>query len=426
MSSKIFQYTCPSCSSELDYDPASKGLKCRSCGYKEAIAVTEGEAHLAENSYGEVEQENAYQTVGVTCAKCAAEFQMPDYTLSVDCPYCGSNTVVDFAARTHSLKPDAIVPFAIAREQMTDIVKKAVGSNPFVPAEAKKYMISGGIKGIYVPSYSFDFIAETEYEGKRGTKYTKTDSKGNKTEEIRWTNVSGQVDVKLDDLQFVSGKYAALIEIEENQNKAMVPFEEKYLTGFLAEGHSVPLAKCFDNAKSLAVDEIEDAIETDIGGDEQQIDKWNAEYKNVKYRHFLYPFWVGDYAYNGKNFLFLISGMNGSAQIKVPISGWKVFFYFIAITLLSWLSFKIIGSMEGYGSIADWRARATGWHTAIPIIWNVICWLIFGFGVPSTYGVFTGTDTSGKQTLAEIDNETFAKLSEVKNIDKKAGQTNKV
>lgn len=418
MDHKVLQLSCPNCDHELEYLPASDQLTCTSCGYLTQIDGSQKAGlHLAENPYtqAKTEKELYYELVGVKCQKCSGTFQLSAFTLSLDCPYCGTNTVVDVANRAHSIKPTGIVPFKVTQKEIWTRLEKDIKRNPFVPEKLFSYFNPSNINGLYVPAYSFDYHVKADYTGERGTNYTTTDSKGNRQTHTRWHTVSGTVNVSLDDVQFIKSRHADAVGFRSNQNASMVPFDERYLSGFLAEGHSHTLAECYHISKELGKDKVESAIRADIGGDHQRISHYDAEYSRVHYRHYLFPMWVGNYTFKDKSRLFVASGLNTDMQMEVPLSGLSVFIYFVVIVvgfaILNGVCLAIFG--EGLGDDGQSISSSS------LILWSSIAlayFYYFFYDYPNKYGVYSGVAKAGPQSLDGISKTGFENLKKVNDI----------
>ncbi len=420
MENKILQLSCPNCDHELEYLPASDQLTCTSCGYLTQIDGSQKAGqHLVENPYAQAktEKELYYESVGVKCKKCSGDFQLPTFTLSVDCPYCGTNTVADVTNRAHSIKPTGLVPFKVTQNEIWTRLEKDIKRNPFVPDKLFTYFNPSNINGIYVPAYSFDYHVKADYTGERGTNYTTTDSKGNRHTHTRWHSVSGTVNVSLNDVQFIKSRHADAVGFRSNQNESMVPFDERYLSGFLAEGHSHTLAECFETSKGMGKEQVESAIRADIGGDHQRISHYTADYSRVHYRHYLFPMWVGNYTFKDKSKLFVASGLNTDMQMEVPLSGLSVFIYFvvtlIGFAILNGVCLAIFG--EGLGddgqSVSSLKFELMVW-AGIALAY----FYYFFYDYPNKYGVYSGVAKAGSQSLDEISKTGFENLKKVKDI----------
>ncbi len=114
----------------------------------------------------------------------------------------------------------------------------------------------------------------------------------------------------------------------------LVPYDEKYLSGFQSEVYQVELDEGFDRAKQIMDSIIHRDIAYDIGGDHQRIHQVDSEHSDTTFKHCLLPIWSAAFLYRNKSYRFVINGRTGQVQGERPYSIWKISLAVIAGILI--------------------------------------------------------------------------------------------
>lgn len=309
-------------------------LKCPYCAFENAIpadaaAVVEEldyEATIASLAAGAPVEEKLL----VKCGACAADVSPPPNVTAFGCPYCGTNIV----ATTHSvkqIKPNAVLPFAIKREQSREMFRKWITSRWFAPSKLKhRAGIDEGIVGVYIPAWTHDCRTVTAYTGQRGDAYYVTVGSGkNRTTQrrVRWSHASGVVRNAFDDVLVIASRSLPdhlVKKLEPWDLTKAEPYTDDYLAGFRAESYQIDLPQSFDVAKQIMTQKIRSTICSDIGGDEQRVDSMKVTYSDITFKHLLLPVWISAYRYHDKTYRFLVNARTGEVQGDRPYSAWKI------------------------------------------------------------------------------------------------------
>lgn len=336
------EIVCKGCSGKLQFAPGTNHMKCPSCGTENEIEVStqvfeelDFEKFLKEFHEDSTTRESAT----VKCQGCGAVTTFNPNIVSDHCPCCGSPQVVKDATTTHSIKPKALLPFAINQDKAFEQFRSWINKLWFAPNKLKKYASNlEKLTGLYIPYWTYDSKTSTDYSGERGDDYQTTEMRpvtenGKVTmktvtvTKTRWTSVSGHVNNTFDDVLAVASKslpkeYVEKLEPWELAN--MVPFNESYLSGFKTESYQVDLKEGFDDAKIKMDETIRASVCRDIGGDHQRIGTMNTVYNNITFKHILLPIWISAYMFKDKVYRFLINGRTGEVQGERPYSAVKI------------------------------------------------------------------------------------------------------
>ncbi len=345
-------FACTNCGADLHYNPGTTELKCQYCGATNDIPETgEKIEELDFNKYlGDLEKTEPQLKVNIVkCEKCGASSTLEPKIQSAACPYCTSPLVVSSAHEENILKPKALLPFKIDKNQSRDEFKKWVKSLWFAPNDLKKAnLLLDKFKGIYLPFWTYDSDTATSYVGQRGTyyyvseTYTTTENgksvtKTRQVRKVRWTTVSGHVTNSFDDVlipasQSLPEKYVRKLEPWDLPN--LKPFEESFLSGFISEKYQRNLKEGFEEAKVVMDETISLTIRRDIGGDEQRIISKNTSYSDITFKHILLPVYVCAYNFKQKIFQFIVNARTGEVQGDRPWSWIKITLAVIAAAIV--------------------------------------------------------------------------------------------
>jgi hypothetical protein len=197
------------------------------------------------------------------------------------------------------------------------------------------------LSGMYLPYWTYDADTKSFYTGQKGIRRTETYTSyenGKSVTKTRtvtdWYFASGTVFENFDDVLIVASKSLPnkyVDSLEPWDLKNLVPFDEKYLSGFKAESYQLNLEGGFDESKKIMDVKIRVKVKKDIGGDDQRITTLATQHNNVTFKHVLLPIWLSAFKYNDKVYRFMINGRTGEVQGERPYSFWKIFFFVLLI-----------------------------------------------------------------------------------------------
>ncbi|MGB5818639.1 MAG: DNA helicase PriA [Saonia sp.] len=339
---------CANCGAELNYKPGSHQLKCEYCGYEEFI-------EQAKSSFEELELQHYLKAVGdnaftetidlLRCKNCGANQHVEENYKSLHCVYCGEPLIKEDTEKEGWILPGALVPFQLDHKKARTIFKNWVKGIWFAPDKLKRAALDPeGIHGLYIPHWTFDANLHVLYQGERGDYYYETQryrtKNGTKTRQVRktrWSSASGSVNGFIDDILInASEKKRKEIpsKISHWNLKELVPFNSKYLAGFVTEKYTISLKNGHHQSFQESKHRAYDWIRRDIGGDTQRIHHTDIKLSNETFKHVLLPLYLSSYSYKGKQYRFYINGQTGNISGTRPYSFWKIFFLILFIALI--------------------------------------------------------------------------------------------
>jgi predicted RNA-binding Zn-ribbon protein involved in translation (DUF1610 family) len=344
-------FPCSSCGAKLEYAPGKAALKCPYCGQENKLEQPDGqveELDFYEYFARAAEQGESEEKQTVKCGSCNA-ISTVDRNISLNrCPFCGSQLTAQ-AKASRLIKPGAILPFKVTRNKAAEDFRSWLSSLWFAPGELKQYATaSGGIRGMYLPYWTYDARVTTEYHGQRGEDYYETeyydteDDNGNTVTRsrtvtrTRWYPVSGAVGNVFDDVLVLAGHSLPaeiIASLEPWDLNNLVPYTDEYMSGFQAEAYQVDLGAGFEKAKLIMDGAVRRTIERDIGGNHQQISAARSQYDDITFKHVLLPVWISAYRYRDRSYRFIVNARTGQVQGERPWSVAKISLAVVAVLI---------------------------------------------------------------------------------------------
>lgn len=343
------EFACKGCGAKLVYAPGTVTLTCQYCG-------TANEIVLKQERVQEMDYLSALRHAGggdelvdvitVKCTSCAAESVMRPGVTADRCAFCGTPLVAQGSSRK-LIKPRSLLPFVVGETQAKGLFRSWVASLWLAPGALKNEAGGVRLRGIYIPAWTYDSRTSSDYTGERGDDYWVTEThtvirngksvrETRQVRKTRWRFASGRVQNAFDDLLVLATAPQSLPmplaqKLEPWDLKALVPYQEEFISGFVCESYHVDIEQGFGTACQLMRPEIEATICRDIGGDHQRVHSVNTQYFDVTYKHILLPVWLCAYLYRGKTYRFLVNARTGEVQGERPYSAIKVTFLVLLI-----------------------------------------------------------------------------------------------
>jgi len=355
---------CPQCGSVLKFEPGTTNLKCPYCASEFPIDVVK--APIIELNYIEtishLEDQGDFEEIStVKCSACGAQVTFQPHVSADQCPYCANPLIDRERISKKALKARYLLPFKAKAKETNDLFKQWINGLWFAPNSLKKLAQKDhGVTGVYLPYWTFDANTRTSYEGARGDCYYEPQTYTvmrdgrmvNETvmvQKVRWTPAEGEVQLQFDDV-LVSGsnslpsEYVQLLEPWDLKN--LVSYDDRFLSGFLSETYQIGPKDGFDLAKARMDPEITAAIQSDIGGDLQQVHSTDTQYSHVTFKHILLPIWISSYRYNNKLYRFLVNARTGEIHGERPWSAIKIALFAIGMFLAAYAFALIAGNLS--------------------------------------------------------------------------------
>ena len=322
----IDKVKCSSCGASMTFAPDVGALKCEHCGRIEEVL---DKSFAEEKDFFAVVDGWDGEACAYKCDSCYAVTVFPKGEIAGKCPFCGASNVLSLQDMA-GVKPNAVVPFALTRDEAKVYYKKWIRKRLYAPRKLKKDFVADNVNGIYVPCWTYDTKTYSSYVGRLGEYYYVTVGSGKNRRTVRrtrWYTVSGKWDEAFDDIVVESGE-----KITQSQLESVMPFstgravkyDAKYLSGFLAERYTLGVRECYELAKNFMERVIKNNIVSRYRPDVIDYLNVNTTYADVTYKYVLLPVWLCSFKYKGKEYGFLVNGETGKTKGKAPVSWLKV------------------------------------------------------------------------------------------------------
>ncbi|MBN1619128.1 hypothetical protein JW890_00235 [candidate division WOR-3 bacterium] len=344
-------FPCKSCGATLVYKPGENKMSCPYCGSENDFQIdpSQSEEALKELDYHEFIQKAEDETdlvekITIKCNSCGAVFAFDENISSGNCAYCGVKIVAQKESKK-VFQPKAVLPFSIDNNKARANFKTWLKKLHFAPGNLKTLASPDNLKGIYMPFWTFDSDTDTQFIGQRGEYYYtdetyetvesgKKVTKKKKVKKTKWQEVRGKIKKIFDDILVFASKSLPkrfAEKLEPWDLDKIMPFDDKFLSGFGVESYSVNLKDAFHIAKEKMDSVIRSSIYKEIGGDEQKITAYKTDFQNLKFKHILLPLWISAYRYGGKTFQFVVNARTGEVHGDRPYSKTKILFTILGV-----------------------------------------------------------------------------------------------
>ncbi len=290
-------------------------IRCKSCGMNIRYDITLGKLHCdhcgSNYSPEEYPDDSAtFDACSYTCQSCGAKLITADDTeATAFCSFCGSTSIL--TERMACIKkPDAILPFAITKEQCQEIYLKQARKTFLVPRWLKSDQCVNAFRPIYMPYWTYSVHATGHVEGKK----TEQKRDGDYIETTVSPYVSDEIDQDVafwshDASKAFADDISEMIGFQHVEEKLLKPFHEGYLSGFYAD----MAEKAAESHKRIARSEVRARLTT-YGT------SFNGSVNVTQHKLNYLPVWFMSTQHRGKVTYAAINGYNGKLVADFPIS----------------------------------------------------------------------------------------------------------
>lgn len=342
--SVLQQYKCPCCDGAIEFSSREQRMKCPYCDTEFEMETLEAyDRELKEESSDDMTWDTAAggewtegEKEGLrvyVCQSCAGEIVTDETTGAASCPYCG-NPVVMKEQFLGDLKPDFVIPFKLDKKAAVEALKRHYKGKLLLPKVFSQENHIQEIKGVYVPVWLFDTEAQANMRWKATRVRSWSDSDYIYTETqhysvtrggtIAFDHVPVDGSTKMDD--------ALMESIEPFDFSQAVDFRTAYLSGFLADRYDVGSEQSVARANDRIRTSTEQAFASTVGGYTTLIPVCNhVQLKNGRAKYALYPVWLLNTTWKGKNYHFAMNGQTGRFVGDLPMDKSALTRWFLGI-----------------------------------------------------------------------------------------------
>lgn len=371
-------FLCPQCGAEMGWDASRKVLHCDYCGYEEAPdavgKIVEYDLDEFLRSGTGKAQGYGSETKSIKCQQCGATTTVEPTVTATECPFCGSNVVLEQETTEDIIQPESLIPFQIDQEVALRKYRAWLGKGIFRPGDLARRAGRGQLYGVYLPFWTFDAEAFSRWRAQAGYYYYVTETytttengrhvtKTRQVRKTRWEPAWGQNAGSYDDVLVyatTSVDQRILEKIYPFNTQEVVAYAPAYLSGWRAEQYQIDLSQGWEIGRRKIHEFERDACIRQIPGDTYRSLQVNTTITDVTFKHMLLPVWIASYPYKGKVYRYMVNGQTGKVEGQKPVS-WIRVTIAIAIVLLV---IAIVVYLSSQGESTDSLGLLTMWGLA--------------------------------------------------------------
>lgn len=344
-------FPCPACGAAMAFDPGRCALACAACGHARPLPPPLPDAQaqaLREQDYLQTLRtlaagEPDLEAQVVDCPACGAQTRFEAHVVGDRCAFCASPLLLERSHTARLLQPQAVLPFALDRAAAQQVFARWVGSRWFAPDALKRTVAAAdGVRGVYMPWWTYDAKSLTTYRGERGThRRLPEDRPGARPRVVTdWQPAGGAVRVDFDDILVaaspsIPGHLARVLDRWDLRQ--LRPPAPQWLAGFTVEVYRLGLEQGWAEARSRMGPAIDAAVRRDIGGDEQRVHASQTVLDEIRFKHLMLPVWIGSYRYGDRVYRMVVNGQSGEVEGDRPYSWPKIVLAVLLALCLAWL-----------------------------------------------------------------------------------------
>ncbi|MBO6159565.1 MAG: hypothetical protein J6P72_09965 [Firmicutes bacterium] len=328
----LLQYKCPCCGGAIEWNSTLQKMKCPYCdtefdlqtlqSYDQELATDKPDSMEWQQEPGSEWTEDEASGLRVyVCQSCGGEIVGDANTAATSCPYCG-NPVMMMGNFAGNLKPDYVIPFKLDKEAAKKALKDHLATKKLLPKVFKDENHIDEIKGIYVPFWVFDADADAKMRYRATRVRTWNDPQWTYTEtsffqvirggSLSFDHVPVDGSSKLDDTLMES--------IEPYDFSQAVPFQTAYLAGYLADKYDVDKDQTIGRANQRIKESTQQAFDQTVTGYVSVQNEYsNIQLNNGVAKYALYPVWLLNTSWEGKQYTFAMNGQSGKFVGDLPM-----------------------------------------------------------------------------------------------------------
>jgi hypothetical protein len=316
---------CPGCTGPVD--PAD--VFCPSCGH--ALSPSPVDPTVTQSPL----------TRAFRCESCGAQVHCEADARSTTCPFCAAPYVLEIAPELSGRQdPEFVLGFAVPPDEADRIYRQWVRRGGwFRPGDLAARARAEGLRGIYLPFWSFSCRADSEWSAEIGEywyrteTYTTRDANGKlvtRTRQVReteWWSLSGGHHA-YHSFYLVSGSKGLKQEFFERvlpfQLLALKRYAPRYLAGWLSEDYSIEKEAAYPLSEAEFRRREQAAIAAMLPGDTYRSLETRTRFSRVNSDLILLPIYLRTYRYKDQVYRTVINGQTGRIWGQKPLSGVRI------------------------------------------------------------------------------------------------------
>lgn len=322
-------FKCSNCGANMTFNPETQTLYCSHCGNTVDFEKKQAKELDIEQGFSKDRLWESSEATLFRCGNCGAEIVMSGEEIAKNCPFCGT-AHVQKTQELPGLKPSAVLQFSFGEEKAVELASAWAKKRFFAPRKFKKNINTDNLRGVYMPSFTFDSKTYSTYEGRIGIEHTHTVGSGKDTRTVttvEWQHISGTYSFDFDDVLVSASKrlgQKTTSKISPFDTNASKVYDEKFISGFMTYRYDKDLTVCWGEAKGIMDRIIRRKILSKYSYDRLDYLNVSTTHSDVTYKYVMLPVYIGNFNYANKTYNFYVNGSNGKVYGKTPKSALKI------------------------------------------------------------------------------------------------------
>lgn len=354
------KHHCPSCGADAHWNPDKQALVCVYCGTVAPASLDKATGEILEHDlvsafreFGKDRRGWQAEKTSVRCQSCKAISVFDPGRVAQRCDFCGAAALVPYEQIEAPIHPESLLPFKISESDVRESIRKWYRSRWFAPNRLKSGALTDTVQGVYLPYWTFDAQAHSDWTAQSGYYYYTTEtyrdangkSQTRQVRHTRWVPSSGSVNHFFDDEMVPASKgvnEALLRKIEPFPTKELIAYSPSYLAGWLAEHYQIDLIAAAQRSRESMDSELRSMCASQVPGDTHRFLNVHSNYSRQTFKHILVPVWLLTYNFGKRAFQVVVNGYTGEIAGLYPKSWVKItglILTIAAIAGIAWLAF---------------------------------------------------------------------------------------
>ena len=344
----IETYLCPKCGAHMQFDLHADAMMCHSCGYihkPDDVSAADKEQYLDAVLRTRSGHRWAVTQQQMACGQCGAHSLWPPGQVEAECPYCGSNHLIESVDTEGLVDPQGIAVMQIDETTVLNNIKEWLGKGLTIPDDLIESVQRILLRPAYYPFWTFDGTLELNWscEVNVGT-----------ANNPRWENRTGNQFEMFDDVLIPGLKSLSqkdLSKLGSFNLKDVIEFQSDFLAGWPTLTYNRSLAKASLLAREIVVRKIRPLLTQKVfpGQQKRDLRTGNINWSDMTFKHILLPVWIGNYTYNGIEHSVMVNGQTGVVAGDKPRDKVKTIGIIVSviatIILLGMIAFLVVTSL---------------------------------------------------------------------------------
>lgn len=310
---------CVVCGGALTTDETNARVYCKFCGHVEPLDSTRSAFDGVDNMAAALLKRKVKPALWIVgehilhCNDCGAQRTIPATRLSLVCPFCGSQQVIEQDALSTLEKPDALIPFSVSEADAQSAIRERLKSvsERFSGLFNDNRVKSATIHGVYMPFWMFDTLLQI----------SKTTMQKPKNNQSRFQSVKPYEHLKLSDgingimIPAVKSPPPHKVLLAANYDTSnMIAYEPKLLARYPAELYERDFVAASLDARGVASKRMRDRYGKASNSNTEVL--VSTQVQTMNFILVLAPMWIATlYEQDGDLRTALVNGQTGKVVL---------------------------------------------------------------------------------------------------------------